>query len=279
MINVRQSRNSKLKEESYFKLNSKTVLFKDGKQLRSKTQAECLQNFITFIETTEEICKQRTNKPFIKTVLIGPTVSAFDALTLLRTSPSTFCERLELLKIIFADSLVLKNQMRSPGINSALLGKLSDNKLSSLYSGLFKEDFNARDPLEDVKALSKILFHSSLQVSVQQILQDGRTTTVEDAISEVKFRDKRHVILQTYNFMSYPSYHQSVFHSSNSPPLQKNYVNKIIFTGAFAAGKTCAAPPVAENGQLVVSPFVDDVKEQLIKLFGREIFRQRRRNM
>ena len=154
-------------------LKGETVLFKDGKQLSRKTHVECLQNSITFIETTEEMCKQKTNKPFIETVLIGHNASAFDVPTLLRTSPSTFNERLKSLKIIFADSLVHIKQLRSSGINSTLFGKLSDNKLSALYSGLFKKEFNAHDALEDVKALSKVLFHSSLQISIEQILQHG----------------------------------------------------------------------------------------------------------
>ena len=85
------------------------------------------------------MCKQKTIKPFIKTVLIGHNDSAFNFPTLLQTSPSTFNERLKLLKIIFADSFVLIKQMRSSGINSAILGKLSDNKLSTLYSGPFKK--------------------------------------------------------------------------------------------------------------------------------------------
>ena len=38
-----------------------------------------------------------------------------------------------------------------------------------------------------------------------------------------------------------------VFHSCISPPLAKNYDNKIIFLGSFAAGESCEAPPVAEN--------------------------------
>ena len=40
---------------------------------------------------------------------------------------------------------------------------------------------------------------------------------------------------------------KAVFHSCVSPPLAKNYDNKIIFLLSFAAGETCAVPPVAEN--------------------------------
>ena len=40
---------------------------------------------------------------------------------------------------------------------------------------------------------------------------------------------------------------KAVFHSCISPPLAKNYDNKIIFLGSLAAEKSCAAPPIAEN--------------------------------
>ena len=73
-----------------------------------------------------------------------------------------------------------------------------------MYAGLFKQQFNAHDALEDVKALSKILFHSSLKVTVQQILEHSGSTTVEDVINDVQFLDQRHVIVQTYKQMSYP---------------------------------------------------------------------------
>ncbi len=85
------------------------------------------------------------------TILIGHNASAFDTPTLLHSAPSTFCESLKSLGIVFAD-----------------------NKLGTLYASLFKE-FNAHDALEDVKALTKILFHSLLQVPVQQILEHRRT--------------------------------------------------------------------------------------------------------
>ena len=71
---------------------------------------------------------------------------------------------------------------------------------------------------------------------------------------------------------------KAVFHSCISPPLAKNYDNKIIFLGSFAAGETCAAPPVAENFQLLLDLLLMAQKNQLIKFFGGEIFRQRRRN-
>ena len=88
-------------------------------------------------------------------------------------------------------------------INTALYSNIP-NKLGTLYAGLFKQQFVAHDALEDVKALSKVLFHSSLKVTVQQILEHSGSTTVEDAIKDVQFLDRRQAIIQTYKQMSYP---------------------------------------------------------------------------
>ena len=135
--------------------------------------------------------------------MIGHNASTFDIPVLLRSAPSTFSARLKSLGVIFADSLVLIKHLRTCSINTALLSNLP-NKLGTLYAGLFKQQFDAHDALEDVKALSKILFHSSLKVTVQQILEHSGSTTVEDAIKDVQFLDRRDAIAQTYKQMSYP---------------------------------------------------------------------------
>lgn len=166
------------------------MLFKNGQQLSpQKTQAECLQNFITFIEKIEEKCKQKTYKPSVVTVLIGHNASTFDSPLLLRSAPSTFSGRQKSLGVIFADSLVLIKHLRTCSINTAPLSNLPNNKLGTLYAGLFKQQFDAHGALEDVKALSKILFHSSFKVTVQQILEHSGSTTVEGAIRDVQFLD------------------------------------------------------------------------------------------
>ena len=139
------------------------MLFKNGQQLSSKTQAEFVQ---TFIEKTEEKCKhvQKTYKPSVVTVLIGHNASTFDIPLLLRSTPLTFSARLKSLGVILADSLVLIKHLRSCGINTPLLSNLPSNELGTLYAGLFKQQFNAHDALVDLKALS-------LKVTVQQILE------------------------------------------------------------------------------------------------------------
>ena len=81
------------------------------------------------------------------------------------------------------------------------MSKVPDNKLGTLYAGFFGEEFNAHDAIEDVKALSKVLFHSPLQITVQDIFEHGQTITAEDAIKDVQFLDKRHAIVQTYEHM------------------------------------------------------------------------------
>ena len=139
----------------------------------------------------------RINKFMRSSLLIGHNTSTFDTPLLLHSTLSTFSARLKSLRIIFADSLDLNmKQLQSCSINSALLSNLPNN-LYTLYAGLFKEEFNAHDALEYVKALPKIPFHSSIPSSyrVQQILEHGRSTTVEDAIKNVQFLNQRHAII------------------------------------------------------------------------------------
>ena len=110
-------------------INGELMLFKNGQQLSSKTQAECLPNFITFIEKNEEKCKQKTYKPSVVTVLIGHNASTFDTPVLLRSAPSTFSARLKSLGVIFADSLVLIKHLRTCSINTAFLSNLPEQQV------------------------------------------------------------------------------------------------------------------------------------------------------
>lgn len=59
---------------------------------------------------------------------------------------------------MFADSLVLMKQLGTSSTITSALSKAPDNKLGTLHSSLFGEEFNAHDELEDVKTLSKVLF-------------------------------------------------------------------------------------------------------------------------
>ena len=75
------------------------------------------------------------------------------------------------------------------------------NKLTSLYLHLFKEDFHAHDAIEDVKALVKILFKSSLEITSEQVVEHGRVTTTKQAYDDLVFLDQRHARAETYRRM------------------------------------------------------------------------------
>ena len=69
------------------------------------------------------------------------------------------------------------------------------------YSHLFKEDFHAHDAIKDVKALIKILFKSSLEITPEQIFEHGRVATAKQAYDDLIFLDQRHARSETYRRM------------------------------------------------------------------------------
>ena len=135
---------------------------------------ECLNRLLYFIETTRNHYNKETHKPVI-TVMVGHNSSVFDTPTLLRSAESSFIQKLTLLDVVFADSLPLFKSVRKSDLpSSKILLQCKDNKLTTLYSHLFEENFNAHDAVEDVKALIRILFRSSLEITSEQVVDHGR---------------------------------------------------------------------------------------------------------
>jgi hypothetical protein len=65
-----------------------------------------------------------------------------------------------------------------------------------LYAGLSKRTLKRMMHSNMLKRCPKYYFIArSLQVTVQQILEHGRSTTVEDAIKDVQFLDQRNAIV------------------------------------------------------------------------------------
>jgi len=60
---------------------------------------------------------------------------------------------------------------------------------SALYLHLFKEEFEAHDALEDIKALRKILCHSALQLNKEKLTNCSGVINVEQAIASMKYLD------------------------------------------------------------------------------------------
>ena len=146
-------------------LNDINVLYKDGKEVQSVSLQECLARLLNLIETTRNHYNKETHKPVI-TVMVGYNSALFDTPVLLRSAVSSFVDQLTSLDVVFADSLLLFKSVRKSELpSSTTLLSCKGNKLTSLYLHLFKEDFHAHDAIEDVKALVKILFKSSLEIT------------------------------------------------------------------------------------------------------------------
>ena len=68
---------------------------------------------------------------------------------------------------------------------------LSKPNQSSLYTHVFNEQFEAHDALEDVSALRKILFESSLSLSRKDIVENSSVTCVSHAVENMLLLDRR----------------------------------------------------------------------------------------
>ena len=126
-------------------------------------------NFLSFISQSVERAKSQTNKK-IKTVLLGHNSSIFDTPAPFRNSGSRFTERLQMMDICFADSLLFKTLIREklPCLQNCH-GTFPKLNQSSLYNFLFAKSFKAHDALKDVLALRKIIFESWLELSLKQL--------------------------------------------------------------------------------------------------------------
>ena len=126
--------------------------------VESITIEEALRDFLTLI-TKVKSSERHENQI---TVLIGHNSATFDVPTLLRNSDENFKDGITDMNVYFADSLhlmkkLIKNKHKALELDSG--GYCKPNQ-SSIYNYLFKEQFDAHDALENVRALRKILFGS-----------------------------------------------------------------------------------------------------------------------
>ena len=150
---------------------------------------------MNFIETTRSHYNKETHKP-------GHNSSLLDTPVLLRSGGFSFVDQLTSLDVVFADSLLLFKSVRKSELpSSAILLPCKSNKLTSLYSHLLDKDFHAHDAIEDVKALIKILFKSSLKVTSEQVMEHGRVATAKQACDDLVFLDQRHARAENYRRM------------------------------------------------------------------------------
>ena len=92
----------------------------------------------------------------------------------------------------------------------------------SVYQKLFNQSFPAHDAMEDVRALRKILFNSSLNISDEMLTEIMCTT--KHAENDMKYLDHRHALVQTYK--------GELYHPTDpSFPVKQQIVEKIAGTG------------------------------------------------
>ena len=188
-ISERASRVNKLTVKT--NTNNQRVLCHDGTQVMSVSVEQCLNNFIAFLSVSPAAST---------TVLIGHNATVFDTPTLLRSGGRSFADKLSMQNIVFADSLPLARTLLK-ALHPSLIqanNNLCKTDLSSLYQCLFNDQFNAHDALEDVKALRRILFSSSLKLTDAEIVEKGNPRSAIFAFEDMKFLDDRHRRAQTF---------------------------------------------------------------------------------
>ncbi|KAK2547312.1 hypothetical protein P5673_032813 [Acropora cervicornis] len=72
-----------------------------------------------------------------------------------------------------------------------------DLEQDHIPDGLLRGDLQGHDALEDVKALNKILFKSSLQLSLSKIVNKSGTIDINSAIGDMNYLDRSHALLKS----------------------------------------------------------------------------------
>ena len=156
---------SRVNKLSVQNINGIRKLLKENQPVETVSLDKALQEFHTFLSQVK--CSSQKESCI---VLIGHNSSPFDTPILLRGSDENFRSKLSNLNVYFGDSQILVKQLlkdKHPALQLSESASCKSNQ-SALYSHLFKEEFEAHDALEDVKALRKFLFHSALQLNKEK---------------------------------------------------------------------------------------------------------------
>ena len=133
-------------------------------------------------------------------IVLGHNSATFDVPILLRNTDTSFKDNLIEINIHFADSHYLMEELIKGKHKALELEKGGYCKLNqgSLYTHLFNKQFDAHDALEDVRALRRIIFDSSLNLSRKTIVENSNVTAVSHALENMLYLDRRHELLQTF---------------------------------------------------------------------------------
>ena len=203
-------------------IGGKKILHRGGIHLETVSQAECLESFVDFIAASE------TQNDFAKVILIGHNSSSFDTPVLLRTvlhySPQLIPKMKE-LNIHFADSLACIRQLIKEKCEALKTedGSFVKPNQAAVYRILFKKDFAGHDAVEDVKALNKILFNSSLVAIACEIVNKSQTTTIQSALEQLIYLD--------HSFALQQSFQGKLCNSSNTGVIKKGLAKKLADSG------------------------------------------------
>ena len=187
---------SRVNKLSVQNINEIRKLLKENQTVETVSLDKALQEFHTFLSQVK--CSTQKESCI---VLIGHNSSTFDTPILLGRSDENFRSKLSNLNVYFGDSQILVKHLlkdKHPALQLSESASCKSNQ-SALYSHLFKEEFEAHDALEDVKALRKILFHSALQMNKEKLVNYSGVISVEQAIASMSYMDRRHEILQKFS--------------------------------------------------------------------------------
>ena len=189
--------------------------------VESVTIEEALRDFLTFITKV----KSSERHEYQITVLIGHNSATFDVPILLRNSDKNFKDGITDMNVYFADSLYLmkkliKNKHKALELDSG--GYCKPNQ-SSIYNHLFKDQFDAHVALEDVRALRKILFESSLSLSRKNIIENSSVISAPHAVANMLYLDQRHELLLTFS--------DNLFNVTDTGPIKRSMAQNIADSG------------------------------------------------
>lgn len=178
-------------------INGTRSLCKNSVPVAAMSLENALSSFIKFIQ---QACSINSCGTQSIPVLIGHNAAVFDVPVLLRNSGKLYDEQLDQINVNFGDSLpLIKSLIQSQHAPLKLTnGDYCRANISSVYQCLFKDEFNAHDALEDVKALRKILFSPELAIDIRTIVNGSQIQTVRDARMDLDYIDKRLELFQTF---------------------------------------------------------------------------------
>ena len=183
--------------------DSERRLLKDGNPVDTVSLEEGMSAFLAFL-------KDQSASVF-RTILIAHKAATFDVPIFINSLHrcGVTADEFEERGIGFADSLLLLKQLQKKHPSLLVEGEpIRKLSLSSVYHCLFGEDFNCHEAVSDSLALRRVLFNSSLDVTLEQIL--AHSFTAASAWSLNDFHDNKNKLLRTMKGRLYSSYGGSV---------------------------------------------------------------------